>query len=152
MKSAIEIGSQHIGERLLKGQEQHDLNRVNKTMFELGIFLLRERGTLKRDLGVFKYSFLDHTVQLVEPHVRVELHSGANLDKARAISMRINGVEGIFRVTKKSRKGQDSYMCERIVRRPGVGFVKATMGLEMSQKFLTSMEQLAKDIGLQSQN
>lgn len=146
MTSAIEIGSRHIRERQVQEQA---LNKVNQTMFDLGISILREKGVPGRAFKVFGCQKLDHTIQSVDPPVRVLLNARANLDKARIIRMAIDGIEGTFRVLKRGKKGQESFSCERIVERPRVGVVRATIGIEMAQKYLQSMEQLADDLVIQ---
>lgn len=149
MTSAIEIGSRHIREKQVQEQEQQALNKVNQTMFDLGISILSEKGVLVKALKVFSYQEFYHTVQSIDPPVGVRLWAGANLENARAITMLVDGIEGRFRVYKRDKKGQKYFSCERIVKRPKVGFVRATMGLEIAQKYLQSIEQLADDLAIQ---
>ena len=130
----IEQGRQNLREREAIGV-------TCKEIFDTSISLLRKNGKPNRDLIVWKYQAIDHRVNSTEPPVRVYLSTGANIDKAKSVWMRVQGVDYGLRVTKKKKGDKEIFEGKK-----SRGSIDWGLTFDEAQGLLTTVKMLQKDI------
>lgn len=84
-ENLIERGRQSLNER-------REFKRATKELFNNAMDLLRAEGQPQRSLRIFTYQRLDFTVNSAQPPIMVSIKSGADLERARKIYIKIEGV------------------------------------------------------------
>ncbi|MBI2594183.1 hypothetical protein HYW39_00635, partial [Candidatus Curtissbacteria bacterium] len=95
-------------------REQEVLRASAKEIFTTAIDLLRQKGTLHREYLVFQHQLIDHTVNSGEPPVNVIVTAGANLDKAKSVWLKVDGIDHWLKVTKKGNQEQERFEAKEV--------------------------------------
>ncbi|KKU49583.1 MAG: hypothetical protein UX73_C0032G0004 [candidate division WWE3 bacterium GW2011_GWC1_47_10] len=101
MSLFIEGGRQNL-------RQLEAIKTANEEIFNTAIDLLREHGSPYKEMLLFRYRVIEHTVNSREPSVKVVIAAGANLDKARSVYLEVEGQNPI-QVYKKGRKGHTRF-------------------------------------------
>ncbi len=108
MNNAIESGRETIrfGEQI---------ERSCGEIFNTGIEILRKKGATKAlipHIHINEYTVFNYVVNSSVPAVEVAIWAGANLDKARIVTIQVKGV-GWLESTKRVVKGQEKFKGKR---------------------------------------
>ena len=104
--SLIEHGARNM-------QKQERARSIYPDIFNLGIEILEAHGELRRNaIGPNKYTVVEHTSNIFDRPVNIKLKSSADLATATKIYITIEGTLGTYIVTKRKKKGKDSFGLE----------------------------------------
>ena len=102
MNNAIERGRERL-------RDWEQIKASCREIFTTAIELLETKGQPEKNVMLFKYQVLRYAVNSRKPEINVQITAGADLKKARKVSLHIQSV-GRLDVRKISGKGQELFM------------------------------------------
>ena len=108
MVNPLEEGRRILGEKL---SEQEEIHASCKEIFTTAIEILETQGKPEKKFPFLKYQVVLFPLNSSDSPVVGIIYAGANLKKAREITMKIKGVGGL-RVRKGGPKGKEEYKAQ----------------------------------------